>query len=47
MITTKPLTKIAKEERDDNARPESAADLTKEQLAEYDTVFLRLPGMVV
>lgn len=32
----------AKEERDDNARPEIAADLTKEQLAEYDTVSLTL-----
>jgi hypothetical protein len=33
----------AKEERDDNARPEIAADLTKEQLAEYDTVFFGFP----
>jgi flavodoxin len=33
----------AKEERDDNARPEIAADLTKEQLAKYDTVFFGFP----
>ena len=33
----------AKEERDDNARPEIAVDLTKEQLAEYDTVFFGFP----
>ena len=33
----------AKKEHDDNARPEINVDLTAEQLAQYDTVFLGFP----
>ena len=37
----------AKQEKDDGIQPEILVDITQEQMAGYDTVFLGIPRMVV
>ena len=44
--TYTPTTKVAKDEKEANARPELKTYLPKKVIAQYDTIFCRLPDLV-